>query len=175
MKKLVLLLLTLSVALLASNIKIDDAYARATPPNLPNSAAFMTIINQGNEDIALIKANSSVAQTVELHTHDMKNGVMKMYQVPQIDVKANSKTTLKPGGFHVMLIGLTQKPLKVGQTIDVQLEFSNKEVIDLQIPVKSVMGGMMKQHKKQGSCGQGKCGKSMQKPMRCGQGKCGSN
>ena len=113
MKKL-LLLLTLALSVFASNIKVEDAYARATPPNLPNSAAFLTINNTGSSDIALVSAKSAIAKTVELHTHDMKNGMMKMYQVPKIDIKANSSTVLKPGGFHVMLIGLTQKPIKRG-------------------------------------------------------------
>lgn len=159
MKKLLLLLSTLTLSLMASTIEVEDAYARATPPNLPNSAAFMTIENESDKNVALIKAESSVSNVVELHTHDMKNGVMKMYQVPQIDIKANSKTVLKPGGFHVMLIGLKQKPLKVGEHIDLKLYFSNDETITLQLPIKSVMGGMMKQHHKpKMSCGQGKCG-----------------
>jgi copper(I)-binding protein len=176
MKKIITLLLTVSISLLASNLEIEDAYARATPPNLPNSAAFMTIKNNTENKIALVKASSSVANTVELHTHDMKNGVMKMYQVPQIDIEANATTVLQPGGFHIMLIGLKQKPLKVGENIDIQLQFSNQDVINLKIPVKTVMGGMMKKNQmKKGNCGQGKCGNNMKMPMRCGQGKCGSN
>ncbi len=175
MKKLIALFFAISVSLMASNIDVKDAYARATPPVLPNSAAFMSISNNSSSDIALVKAQSSAASVVELHTHDIKDGVMKMYQVPQIDIKANSTTTLKPGGFHVMLIGLTNKPLKVGQEIDLKLTFSNGEEISLKAPVKTVMGGMMKHNMKKGmSCGQGKCGSGMKKGMSCGQGKCGS-
>ena len=172
MKKIITLLVGLSLSLMASNIKIEDAYARATPPNLPNSAAFLSITNTSDKDIALIAASSSVANVAELHTHDMKDGAMRMYQVPKIDIKANSTTTLKPGGFHVMMIGLKQKPLKVGQNIDLELTFSNNEKVSLSIPVKSVMGGM-KHGMKKGSCGQGKCGGNMKKGMSCGQGKCG--
>ncbi len=176
MKKLIALFFAISVSLMASNIEIKDAYARATPPVLPNSAAFLSVTNNTNSDIALVEAQSSAASVVELHTHDMKDGVMKMYKVPEVPVKANSTTTLKPGGYHVMLIGLKEKPLKVGQTIDLTLVFSNGEKISLKAPIKTVMGGMMK---KGMSCGQGKCGsgmkKEMKKGMSCGQGKCGSS
>lgn len=165
----------MAISVLASNIKIEDAYARATPPGLPNSASFMMITNTTNKDISLINAQSNIANAVELHTHDMKDGKMMMYQVPKIDIKANSTTALKPGGFHVMLIGLKQKPLKVGTTVDLKLEFSNGQTINLTLPVKTVMGGMKHKMMKNGSCGQGKCGGNMKKSMSCGQGKCGSN
>lgn len=179
MKKLLALLFAISTVAMASTIEIKDAYARATPPVLPNSAAFLSITNNLSQDIALVKASSSAAKVVELHTHDMKNGVMKMYQVPKIDIKANSTTTLQPGGFHIMLLGLVNKPLKPGQEIDLTLNFSNGDTLMIKAPVKTIMGGMMK--KKSGmSCGQGKCGSSMKMPqkksgMSCGQGKCGSN
>ncbi|HJE03643.1 MAG TPA: copper chaperone PCu(A)C, partial [Aliarcobacter thereius] len=112
MKKILTILLFGTTLLLASNsINVSDAYARATPPNMPNSAAFMSLENITDKDISLVKASSNVTNKVELHTHDMKNGVMKMYEVEEILIKANNNTVLKPGGYHIMLIGLN-KPLK---------------------------------------------------------------
>lgn len=143
MKKIVSGLLLATATLFASGIKIDDAYVRATPPNLPNSAAFMKIENDTKNDVALLWAKSDAANVVELHTHDMKDGVMKMYQVPQIDIKADSETTLQPGGYHIMLIGLKQKPLKEGEKVTLTLGFSNGEEQTITVPVKSVMSGMM--------------------------------
>lgn len=173
MKKILLLaLLTLST-LFASDIEVKDAYVRATPPGLPNSAAFMTVENNTDKDIAIVKATSNVSKVVELHTHSMKDGVMKMYQVPKVDIPANGKTELKPGGFHVMLIGL-HKPLKVGEEVTYTLEFSNGESTTITAPIKTVMGGMMKKDmKKSMNCGSGKCGSGMKKDMNCGTGKCG--
>ncbi|MGM0519150.1 MAG: copper chaperone PCu(A)C [Campylobacterota bacterium] len=143
LKKSILLFGILSSVIFASTLKVEDAYVRATPPNLPNSAAFMEITNTSSQDVALVSAKSNASNIVELHTHDMKDGVMKMYQVPKIDIKPNSTTVLKPGGFHVMLIDLKNKPLKEGMKIDVQLTFSNGETIDIKAPVKKVMAGMM--------------------------------
>jgi len=146
MKKLALTFLFLATCVFASSIKVDNAYARATPPNLPNSAAFMEIKNESKQDVALVWAKSTASNVVELHTHDMKDGVMTMYQVPKIDIKANSTTVLQPGGFHVMLIDLVQKPLKENDEITLTLGFSNGEEQTLKIPVKTVMGGMMQQN-----------------------------
>ena len=141
MKKILLGLIVGSVALFASNIEVNDSYVRATPPGLPNSAAFMTVVNNSDKDIAIVKASSSVSKVVELHTHDMKDGVMKMYQVPKIDIASKSQTVLKPGGFHIMLIGL-YNPLKVGENVELTLELSNGETKTIQADVKTVMGGM---------------------------------
>jgi len=141
MKKLILSALLSATTLLASHIEVHNAYVRATPPGLPNSAAFMTIKNTSSEDISIMSASSKVSKVVELHTHDMKNGVMKMYQVPKIDVAKHSKTVLKPGGYHIMLIGLYH-PLKVGETVTLTLKLSNGERKTITAPIKTVMGGM---------------------------------
>ncbi|WP_417325982.1 copper chaperone PCu(A)C [Halarcobacter sp.] len=141
MKKTLLGLLVASSTLFASSIEVKDSYVRATPPGLPNSAAFMTVVNTSDKDVAIVKASSTVSKVVELHTHDMKDGVMKMYQVPKIDVTSKSETVLKPGGFHIMLIGL-HNPLKVGENVELTLELSNGETKTITAPVKTVMGGM---------------------------------
>jgi periplasmic copper chaperone A len=147
MKKLFMVLILLSLSsLLAKDIKIEDAYVRATPPNLPNSAAFMTVKNDSDKNIAIIKAFSNVSNAVELHIHQMKNGIMKMYPVPKIDIPAHGQTVLKPGGFHIMFIGL-HHPLKKGESVILTLKFSNGEEQTVTAPIKTVMGGMKYQMK----------------------------
>lgn len=141
MKKLILLALFGASILLANNIKVENPYVRATPPHLPNSAAFMTVKNNSDKAVAIVRASSNVSKVVELHTHDMKDGVMKMYQIPQIDIPANGKTVLKPGGLHIMFIGLSN-PLKEGKSVDLTLEFSNGETTTITAPIKKVMSGM---------------------------------
>lgn len=153
MKKVILLALCSVMWVFATDIKIEDPYVRATPPNLPNSAAFMTLKNGSDQDISVVKATSNVSKVVELHTHDMKEGVMKMYQIHKIDIPAHGETTLKPGGLHVMFIGL-HHPLKKGEEVTFTLEFSNGKTQTITAPIKSVMGGMKHQRMK---CG-GKCG-----------------
>lgn len=145
MKKILLLLLLTKLILSANNLEIIDPYARATPPNMKNSAVFMTLKNSTKEDKTIIKASSNVAKFVELHTHDMKNGVMTMYEIPEIKVLANQTTVLKPGGLHIMLIELN-KALNIDDSIELNLEFDDGTTQSLIVPVKSVAMGMKHHH-----------------------------
>lgn len=140
--KLGLLGLLLSIIhVMAASVMVENAYVRATPPNMPNSAAFMKVMNTTSADLSIVGAKSNAAKKVEIHTHDMVNGIMKMYQVSKVDIKANSHTMFQPGGFHVMFLGLT-KGLKEGDHIDFTLVFSNGDEVVVTAPVKKVMAGM---------------------------------
>ncbi|WP_299198139.1 copper chaperone PCu(A)C [uncultured Amphritea sp.] len=149
MKKLITLVaaLTLSASAFAE-VKVDQPYARAVPPGQPNSAAFMTLKNNSDEEVSLVSASTSVANVAELHTHTQENGVMMMRKIPQITMKANEQVELKPGGLHVMLIGLKQNLAK-DETIDLTLNFSDGSSEKLDIKVMDVMSGMgnMQMHK----------------------------
>lgn len=143
MLKKIILTACIVINVFANDVKIEDAYVRAVPPTVPNSASFMKIINTSHKTIYLESANSNVAQNVELHEHTMSNGMMKMQQVKNIKIPANSTVMLKPGGLHVMLLELnTQlKPKNIVESIT--LNFSDSTSIILKnVPVKSVMMGM---------------------------------
>jgi copper(I)-binding protein len=128
----------------AASIKVSEPYAREVPLGHPNSAAFMVLKNTSNQDRALVNAYSDVSNAVELHTHIKEGGMMRMRRVDKIDIKAGSETVLKPGGLHIMFIGLKQQ-LKVGDKVELKLEFDDKNTITLQVPVKMV-AGMQKKH-----------------------------
>ncbi|MBI4984879.1 MAG: copper chaperone PCu(A)C [Rhodocyclales bacterium] len=107
----------------ADAVQASDATVRLMPPGARATAAFMVLKNSGDKDVKLVKAESAVAKTVELHTHLNEGGVMKMRQVPAIEIKAKSETALKPGGFHIMLIDPV--PLKEGEKISFVLSFDD--------------------------------------------------
>lgn len=103
----------------------------------------MKITNSGDKTLYLVSANSKIAKNVELHEHVMSNGMMKMQQVKNIKIPANSTVELKPGGLHVMLIGLNKKLQPHDKVDAITLNFSDKTSVTLKdIPVKSVMMGM---------------------------------
>lgn len=86
-------------------------------------AVYMTIRNPGSQPDRLLKAATDAAKAVELHTVSQDNsGVMAMHPVDGIDVPANGEATLQPGGFHIMLIGLT-RDLNVGDQVTLTLTF----------------------------------------------------
>ncbi|MCP4596258.1 copper chaperone PCu(A)C [Neptuniibacter sp.] len=136
------ILATLSLSSIAlAEVSVEDAYARAVPPGQMITASFMTLKNTDDNEVALVAAESSAAKAVELHNHINQDGVMKMRKVEQINVPAAGSTVLKPGGLHVMLIGL-HNDLTEGQEIDLTLKFSDGSTQTLTVPVKKAMDGM---------------------------------
>ena len=128
-------------SLMASSVMVKDAYVRATPPSVPNSAAFMMIMNKTSDNLEIVGATSNIAKKVQLHQHTMHNGMMKMGQVKKVDLKSKSHVIFKPGGYHIMLLGLN-KPLKEGTSVMLTLKLSNGEEVKIHAPVKRVMDGM---------------------------------
>ena len=142
-KKIFLSSVLASSLMMAGNIEVKDAYVRAVPPNMPNSIAYMKIINHNNKVIYLKSADSTVAKNLELHRSTMEKGMMVMRKAPSIKISAHSFTMLKPDGFHIMIIGLKRHIKKHDVVKKMNLYFSNGEKITLRnVPVKSVMGGM---------------------------------
>lgn len=118
-------------------IRIDGAYARAVPPGQPNSAVFLTLTNTSDTDHALVAAESPVCEVVELHTHRMEDGIMRMRQIDRIGLPARSTVRLAPGGLHIMLIGLRQD-LHPGDEVPLELLFGDGARADLVAPVRSI-------------------------------------
>ena len=109
---------------LAGEIVVVDPYIRMVPQGVPTTAAFMLIKNTGNTDRKLLRVDSSAAKTVELHNHINDNGVMKMRQVRELEIKAKGQTELKPGSYHVMMIDLRQA-LQEGEKVPLTLSFDD--------------------------------------------------
>lgn len=127
----------------ASSVTVLHPYVRAVPHGQINSAAFMILKNASSQDLSLVKANSNISKNIELHNHINENGILRMRQIEKISIGANSETVLKPGGLHVMFIGL-KKELNEGDMVEFELEFDNGEIIKLTAPVKKVAGMHMK-------------------------------
>ena len=142
MKKFVLSIVSIA-AVFGADVEIDGAYARASIPNVPNSAAFFVIKNNSDKDIAITSANSDAAQKNELHTHIKENKMMKMMKIEKLVVPAKSSLELKSGGDHVMLMGL-KKELKVGDEINLELSFSDGDKKSIKVPVKDLASTMHK-------------------------------
>lgn len=123
-----------------NGLVIEKPYARETVPNQPAGGAFVTIENRGQADDKLIGASSPAAKKVELHTMAMDNNVMKMREVPNIELKAGSRLEMKPGqGYHLMLMGL-QQPLKAGEKFPMTLVFEKAGKTEISVSVQSMKG-----------------------------------
>ena len=142
MKKFVLSIASIA-AVFGADVEIEGAYARASIPNVPNSAAFFVIKNNSDKDIAITSANSDIAEKNELHTHIKENEMMKMIKIEKLVVPAKSSLELKSGGDHVMLMGL-KKELKAGDEISLELSFSDGDKKSIKVPVKDLASTMHK-------------------------------
>jgi copper(I)-binding protein len=131
------LLTAVSLAAQGADVSIGDPYARAVPPGQPNSAVFMSIANQSGQNQALVGAESAASEIVELHTHVEEDGMMRMRRIEKIEVPAGETVSLKPGGLHVMLIGLKQ-PLEPGEAVDLTLIFEDGSRTPVQAPVRRI-------------------------------------
>lgn len=133
-------LLVPAAVAVAADIEIHHPWARATAPSAANGAAFMVIYNTGADD-RIVSAAADVSNTVELHTHVMDGDIMRMREVEAIEVPGGGPTELKPGGLHIMFMGLDQ-PLKEGESFPLTLRFENagEITVDVAIDKPGAMG-----------------------------------
>lgn len=148
LRLLVLFSLSLSFVVssaMAGDVSVIDPYVRAVPPGQTVSAAFLQLENSSDKPHYVINASSTVSRVVELHAHIHENGMMKMRRIEEIEIPANGKTVLKPGGLHIMLIGL-HDALSIGQKVAITLEFKDGSKQEIAAPVRKIMmkGMMMK-------------------------------
>lgn len=134
-----------SYAATLMNLAIGQPWSRALPPTAQTGAVFVTIHNQGPDE-RLLAASSPIANKVELHTHLMQGDLMQMVQVESIEIIGHGgQQQLKPGGYHIMLIGLQQQ-LREGERFPLRLSFANSGEIELQVEVRSLDAGTAAEH-----------------------------
>lgn len=96
-----------------------------------NSAAFMKITNNTNSPDTLLSVSSDLAKKVELHETFVKENDMKgMRHIDLLPIPIKSTVELKPGSYHIMLIGLNND-LKIGDSGKIELIFKNAGIISL--------------------------------------------
>lgn len=130
-----LLLIALSAR---ADLLIDEGYVRGLPPGQSVTAAFMTLRNNGEQDVVLTGASSPVADTVEFHQHSHEDGMMRMRPVAELRIPAGGEVQLAPGHLHLMLIGL-QHALQEGDTVPIALCDSEARCQNIELAVVSVL------------------------------------
>ncbi|MCA3561759.1 MAG: copper chaperone PCu(A)C [Aestuariivirga sp.] len=121
----------------ASSVMVMQAYARASPtPTAEAGAAYVSLMLHGDAD-RLIAVSTPAAKMAGLHKTVEADGVMKMEHVDGIDIPADGVLEMKPGGYHIMLMGLT-RPLKEGDEIGLTLTFEKAG----EVKVKAKVGGV---------------------------------
>jgi hypothetical protein len=121
----------------SSSIQVEKPWTRATPAGATTGAVYLTIDNKSGAADRLTGASSDVADKLQIHEMKVVNGVMQMREVPGgLQVPAKGAVVLKPGSYHVMLIGL-KNPLKAGDSFPLTLVFEKAGNVSITVPVQA--------------------------------------
>lgn len=122
-----------------AEVTVQNAWVRATVPQQKAAGVFFDI--QATENLQLVEAQTSAATSAELHEMKMENDVMRMRPLEQLALPAGKKVNLKPGGYHLMLMGLKNQ-IKVGDVIPLRLMFQDKnkkqQFVDIKVIAKPI-------------------------------------
>ena len=129
-----------TAATVSAQVTVSDPWIRGTVPQQTATGAFMLLTAQ--ESSRLIGASSPAARSVEIHEMKMEeNHVMRMRQIPELALPAGKVVELKPGGYHIMMMGLKQQ-MKEGDTVPITLEVETagkqRKAVEVQVPVRSL-------------------------------------
>ena len=132
---LLLLVIACSCGTVDRAIVVKDAWTRESLPGKRIGAAYMTLLNAGSEAVSVEEVSCVRAERVEFHEVTHERGVMKMRQVPSIQIPARGQIKLRPGGLHLMLFNL-DSPLKDGEILPVDLKLTNAEAMTVDVIVR---------------------------------------
>lgn len=140
MKYLYLVLICLLTSTTSVAIDIENATVRLPLPGKTLSAGYFSIRNTDNQDKVLVEVRSPQFGLIELHKHEMKDGMMQMVSVDAIQVAAGQTVHLQPGGLHLMLFRPV-KPLVLGEQVQLTLHWADGSLQQVsatvtRIPVK---------------------------------------
>ena len=113
-------------------VKVEDAWVRATVPNQHATGVFMRLTSP--DAGRLVAVESDAAKHVEVHEMAMQDNVMKMREVPAVDLPAGQAVDLKPGGYHVMLIDLARQ-ITPGEHVQLTLIVEDAKQQQHRVPV----------------------------------------
>jgi copper(I)-binding protein len=125
-----------------AQVTVSDAWVRGTVGGQRATGAFMKLV--AGDDVALVGARSPVAATVEIHEMKMDGGTMRMRAVDRLPLEKGRAVELAPGGYHVMLMGLT-KPVNPGDAVPITLTFEDRSgkrsTVEVSATVKPLTSG----------------------------------
>lgn len=118
------------------DLHVRHPWTRATPPGAKIAAGYLEIRNSGKEPDRLVGASTPYAERVELHMMVREGDVMKMRGVQSFEVPARQRLTLRPGGLHLMIVGL-KRPLAKGEHIPLTLRFERGGEVRVELEVQA--------------------------------------
>ena len=145
-----------AIPAVASDVTVEQPYARAMLPGAKVGGGYLTIANAGAAD-RLVGATSDRAASVQIHEMKMEAGIMIMREMKSgIPVPANGVLKLKPGGYHLMFMNVSN-PFKQGEMVRAVLTFEKAGAVEVAMTVGAAAGSApdMDDHGKSAADGHG--------------------
>lgn len=135
-----------------ADVRVDDPWVRATVPGQAATGAFMRLTSSAPGK--LVGASTPVAESTEVHEMSMADNVMRMRQVPAVELPAGKSVELGPGGYHIMFFKL-HAPLKDGDVVPLTLTFEDaqgrRSDMKVDVPVRPLTATMPAGHSGHGA------------------------
>jgi len=120
------------------SLEISAPWARATPKGAAIGGGYLKITNAGTTADRLVGGSTAISGKLEVHQMSMSSGVMKMRPVTGgLEIKPGETVELKPGGVHIMLVGLKQQ-LQQGHHFTATLQFEKAGTVDVDFSVAGI-------------------------------------
>lgn len=125
-------------------LQVEQAWARALPPNAPAAAVYLTVNNPGAAD-RLLSVRTPIAARAEMHATRKDGELLKMEREESVEIPAKGTVAFVPGGRHIMLMGL-QQPLVAGTRFDLTLVFEHAGERDVRVDIRDQAPGAVPAH-----------------------------
>ena len=118
-------------------LEIAHPWSQELPPNAPTVAAYFIIHNTGKSADRLLSVDSPIAAQAQLHEHVMQGDLMKMQQVPSVQIPAGGTVTFAPMAYHVMLLNPSDRSLlSDGKRFPMTLHFEKAGDVSVEVAVQ---------------------------------------
>ena len=125
----------LPLSALAEGLRWDNAWVRSMPPGTEVAAAYGRVTNDGDQTVVITAISSSVGEVAQIHDVIADGDQRRMVQLDAVSLAAGESTEFKPGGQHIMLLGVTTPPPE-GSLVKLCLLTTNNAESCTSVPVQ---------------------------------------
>src|SRR5258708_20044308 len=119
-------------------LEISHPWTRATPPTAEGGGGLLGVANTGTTADRLVDVKSPAADKAEIHEMKMDGNVMRMRELDKgLEIPPGATVELKPGGFHIMFMGL-KAPFAKDTKVPLTLVFEKAGSIAVELPVAAM-------------------------------------
>ena len=122
----------------SEDVAVEQPWARASIGVSRPGAAYMTVLNKGEEAVTLTGLSTPLAKMPEVHrSSTTAQGLSTMAPAGEITISPGESVALEPGGLHTMLMRL-QTAMIEGETFSLTLAFADGGEVTVDVPILGI-------------------------------------